>query len=422
MKSTARTISTVSFVALLAIAWFLLAPPQLGGKTSYAVIYGISMEPRFHGGDLVLLRQQPSYHVGEIVGYHSAKLGRPVMHRIVKIDDAGHFWFKGDNNNFVDPEHPIASQLFGREWIRLPGVGAKLEQLHEPRNAAILGGLAALFVLGGGAAHSRRRRRRPLRDVPRIAAPAAPAGPPGGNGHLLATRPVLGSPAPAPVLESSGTGSGSGGGRRLLMPFALATGGLGVAGLVVTCLVAIVAYTRPLATLVSVTNLFVQNGRFAYSAEVRVGPVYDHSPLHAGDALFTNIVHSVDLAFHYRFSADDQAHVSGDARMAAVLTDGQGWTRTVPLVPAQTFTGSSTTLNGYVDLDALQSEIARFEKATGSRNDDYKLEVTPHVAVHGVVGDQLVSDAFTPTLVFDYAQGRLRPSTSADGETSNSFK
>src|SRR5438876_5936540 len=42
-------------LALLAAAWFVLAPPKLGGSTSYAVIVGSSMEPHLHRGEVALV-------------------------------------------------------------------------------------------------------------------------------------------------------------------------------------------------------------------------------------------------------------------------------------------------------------------------------------------------------------------------------
>ena len=98
--------------AVLGAAWFFLAPPQLGGRTEYAVTFGVSMEPHFRRGDLVVLRTRPTYDVGDVVAYRSHDLGRNVLHRIIGIRD-GLYTFKGDNNGFVDPEHPTAGDLVG---------------------------------------------------------------------------------------------------------------------------------------------------------------------------------------------------------------------------------------------------------------------------------------------------------------------
>ena len=60
---------TLLGLAALATAWSFLAPGALGGSTSYVVTHGSSMAPRLKAGDLVLVRRQSTYRVGEIVAY-----------------------------------------------------------------------------------------------------------------------------------------------------------------------------------------------------------------------------------------------------------------------------------------------------------------------------------------------------------------
>src|SRR5438876_2254808 len=181
MPRLAHCLTVVALLAGAAAFWLFLAPPQLGGRTSYAVVYGTSMEPHFHRGDLIVLRRRPAYRVGEIVGYHSLQLHRDVLHRIVAVHGQ-RYTFKGDNNGFVDPEHVRARQLFGEEWVRVPGAGAQIQKLRSPRIAAVVAGLAALLLLGGGGATAQRRSSRPVTTlagrapVLRPALPAAAAG------------------------------------------------------------------------------------------------------------------------------------------------------------------------------------------------------------------------------------------------------
>ena len=136
---------------LLAGLWWVAAPPQLGGRTSFVEVDGTSMLPRLHYGDLALLRASGSYRVGQVVGYRSALLDRVVLHRIVALDH-GRYTFKGDNNGFLDPEHPTRASLVGREWVVVPSAGKVVSTLHVPW---VVGALATLLVLvlglGGGA-------------------------------------------------------------------------------------------------------------------------------------------------------------------------------------------------------------------------------------------------------------------------------
>lgn len=153
-----RLTNLVVSLALAATVWVGVGPRQLGGSTSYVITYGISMLPHFHAGDLVLLREEPSYHVGEVAGYHNQQLGVVVMHRIIAIHN-GHYEFKGDNNSFVDSYQPIKSQIVGAEWVHLSGVGHYLSDLRSPAVAAVA--LALLWILSFPFnTRSRRQRRR----------------------------------------------------------------------------------------------------------------------------------------------------------------------------------------------------------------------------------------------------------------------
>ena len=137
--------------ALLGALWWTVAPPELGGRTSFVEVDGTSMLPHYRFGDLVVLRASSSYRVGEVVGYRSALLHRVVMHRIVAVDH-GRYTFKGDNNHFLDPEHPTRASIVGRKWLRVPAAGKLVATLHDPW---VFGALAAALVLalglGGGA-------------------------------------------------------------------------------------------------------------------------------------------------------------------------------------------------------------------------------------------------------------------------------
>ena len=153
-----KVVGALVTAVVVVAGWWALAPPQLGGSTSFVITEGASMLPHFHAGDLVLLRRQPSYHVGEVAGYHNPQLGAVVMHRIIAIR-GGHFVLKGDNNKFATIYEPTQSQFVGAEWVHLAGAGRYLMVLRVPAVAAALLALLWLFTFAPPV-RSRRRRRR----------------------------------------------------------------------------------------------------------------------------------------------------------------------------------------------------------------------------------------------------------------------
>src|SRR5579862_8216557 len=160
-RSRLRRVLPATVFALVAIAgWYWLAPAQIGGSTTYVATNGISMEPRFHTGDLALVRPVSDYRVGEIVAYHSTLLHVVVLHRIIGRD-GNRYVFKGDNNSFVDPTRPLRSELIGALWLRVPHGGLVLKILHTPvMVGVVLGIVGLLLLLGAGEARRRRRGRR----------------------------------------------------------------------------------------------------------------------------------------------------------------------------------------------------------------------------------------------------------------------
>jgi hypothetical protein len=138
------------------VLWIFFAPSKLGGSSTYAVTSGVSMQPLLYKNDLAIVRAQSTYHVGDVVLYNSAVLGKPVLHRIILIQN-GQYYFKGDNNDFVDPGlcDPIGTRrqtLGPRARDR-----RRSEWLGQPLHAGLLAGFAAMFVVLAGGAPRRRR-------------------------------------------------------------------------------------------------------------------------------------------------------------------------------------------------------------------------------------------------------------------------
>jgi signal peptidase I len=132
MITTRRMLTTAALVAALAGVWLAFAPRQLGGATTYVTTYGISMQPKFHKGDLALVRPQDHYQVGDVVAFHSATLGAVVLHRLIKLHEDGTFTTRGDNNNFDDPDRTPPTAIIGKLWIRIGHGGVALRWLGRP--------------------------------------------------------------------------------------------------------------------------------------------------------------------------------------------------------------------------------------------------------------------------------------------------
>ena len=152
-------LATLAVLVVAGVAWFYFGPTNIGGSTRYVVTSGVSMEPRFHTGDLAIVRPAANYRVGEIVAYWSTLLHTVVLHRII-ARDGNRYVFKGDNNHFIDPVRPTRSELLGKLWIHVPHLGRVLQMLHTRVAAALLCAVVGLLALFGVKETGRRRRRR----------------------------------------------------------------------------------------------------------------------------------------------------------------------------------------------------------------------------------------------------------------------
>lgn len=155
---TARRIgSAVTWIALAliftGIAVFFRPAWLPGGDTSTLIVSGHSMDGTYRTGDLVIVKREPGYRVGQIVGFQvpqgEAGAGMVVIHRIVGRAPEGRFVTQGDNNPERDPWSIAAEDVTGAAFGRVPAAGMLSTYLRGPLGlAAVVGGLAAWVAMG----------------------------------------------------------------------------------------------------------------------------------------------------------------------------------------------------------------------------------------------------------------------------------
>jgi signal peptidase len=162
VKRRIRRVAELAVALALIGAWVLtLRPASLGGPATYIVVRGDSMLPEYHSGDLVVLHVADGYALGDVVGYvvpaGEVGAGHVVLHRIVGGDGKTGFTMEGDNNPAPDPWLPRTSDVAGRLWLLVPGLGSVITLIHQPATAGALA-VSALMMLV-------LARRRPSRAI-----------------------------------------------------------------------------------------------------------------------------------------------------------------------------------------------------------------------------------------------------------------
>ena len=358
----------VFILGALALSLFLLAPAQLGGSTTYTSTVGDSMEPMFHKGDLALIRPVSTYKVGDVVLYESPVLHRPVLHRIIVIQN-GHYFFKGDHNDFVDPGYATRNELLGKLWVHIPKAGNALSFIGKPQHSAALAGLAVLFLAFPRA----RRRRRKGKSVngPKALHPHRPRRP---AEDILTVALLAG------------------------MALALA-----------------VAFTSPLKRTVQVPGAYQQSGTFAYSAPViKPSAAYPSGFARTGQPLFIQDFKTMTIRYAYHFTSQLPHGVLGTIEFAAVLSsESSSWQHTYVLAKPRPFRADDATLRYRFALQGLTSIITALTVASGSPSAEYDIVLKPIVHVHGVVDGKAIVSTFAPTLPFTLSGPTLKLNVAA---------
>jgi signal peptidase I len=363
--------TTAAGLALAAVAclWIAFAPTQLGGRSSYALIVGTSMEPELHRGDLAIVRRHDAYRVGDVILFRDHSLGRDVLHRVV-ARDGSRFVTKGDNNDFRDDFKPTLDDVHGTLWLHAPAVGRPLTWLRVPSHAGLLVGLTALAALllgSGAAAQGRRRRRLPARGL--------------GGGFELSHETVL-------------------------------VGALVAAGAL--AFVAFLSWTRPTTRPVA-RQAYEQQAELSYHAPAARSAVYPDGSADTGEPVFVRLAHELVVSFDWRLASELPHGAAGVAALDAVLSDGHGWERRLPLAGPRSFADGRVRLAGRLDLDRLQATIDRVDDLTGAGIATWSLALRPHVVAHGTIAGDGVDLAFDAPVPFTLDGVRLQPDQGDSG-------
>jgi signal peptidase I len=370
--SVRRIVVFVLVAAVAVVGFVLLGPAQLGGPARYAIIDGSSMNPTLTDGDLAIVRVEGELEKGEIALYHDPRLEVDVLHRIVgKTGDR--YVLKGDNNDYLDDARPTAAELGGTLWFSIPYLGSGVEWLRQPLHAALAVFVFFAFAFAGGGGVATRRRSR--------------------------TRHAVGIVPPGTQLDS-------------------AVRGLLTAAFVAVALFALfafVAFSRSSTSTQAIEEARVHEGKVTYGAEVEPSDVYPEGSVETGEAAFIQLVPALDVAFAYRFSADETSDLHGEAAINAVVSDGAGWLRRVEVAPAEEFAGPNVVVHGTLDIEELAKIVHEMKSLTGSLTTAFSVRIEPTVDISGHVGSEAIDDVFAPQMLFLMDDVSLRVEAPEDG-------
>jgi hypothetical protein len=298
------------------------------GKFAVVMTHGVSMNPVYYQGDLVVVEHASIYHVGEIVAYHLPSDNAVVLHRIIGIDPAG-FRIKGDNNQSIDATRPTTKQIIGHAVLHIPQGGTWIRNLTGPPVLA----LATFGLLISGATARKRDHKRKPATMSR---------------HSIRSGSFRVMPAS-------------------LRAIAAVAAALGVLGLTAAAF----AWSGPLERQAS-APASPSRMDFSYTAAVQPGAAYDGTTVTSPDPIFRNAVDvlQVHLAYHGE---------PGTLSVRADLSTQDGWRTSVPLGSPAKFAGTSHETTVALDLNALDARVEAGAVATGIPAGTVSVAVTAQI-------------------------------------------
>ncbi|MFA9490899.1 MAG: signal peptidase I [Anaerolineales bacterium] len=360
-----KSFLTAAILCGIVAVWIAFTPAQFGGRASYVMVAGASMEPTLKQGDLVITRVSDRYEIADVVTYMHPDLG-PIIHRIVDLEN-GRFILKGDNNDWYDNYKPQSADVVGKDWIHLRGAANTLEWLRTPGAMVLISVVLAsmIFFSLSKSEHSRE-------SGPRL-------------------RSLIGSLKIENYMLKNAEGI-----------FMLA----GVV-LITSLILGSIAFTRPTTRMAADDTLYSHQGAFSYRASPPLG-IYNEDELNTGDPVFLTLLDSFDLKFEYVLTSSQPSDIKGEYGMKLVIRDASGWNRIIEIQPPTAFSGDEVTIHGTIDLGEVQQIITDLEMKTGLKRSFYLLDVNPQIAIRGKVGAKVLQDSFAPSLNFQLDEIQLQ--------------
>ena len=380
MQPRRRVVTSLGSILTLVLvvgAWLVFAPTQLGGRTSYVIVNGNSMEPGMRSGDLAVVREQSRYGVGDIVTYRHPDIGT-VIHRIIGRE-SDRYLLQGDHNSFIDPYQPARADRLGQLWFRVPAMGGWVSLLRSP---VYVGGLlvVAFVGFGGSATVLKRKQGQP-------------------SGTVADQRRTM-----QPLLSS-------GAWQDILTLLGAATIGLLVLG--------VAAFRMPQTRTVPDETPYRQTGEFVYSAVASDGSVYDSGGATTGEPIFRRLSDAVAVEFTYALESKDGRVIpaTGEYRFVAEITNEGGWRRSIDLGTGS-FASVPFTVAGTLKFAEMQAVIDTFERQTGLKSPSYTVILAPRVQPAATIAGKAIAEPFAPALklALDPLELKLLPALSDQGD------
>lgn len=383
VRRARRLVSGIVALFVIALLWAFVLPPSVGGRTTLVVTRGISMQPLLQQNDLAILRKRSTYQVGDVVGYHSPSLNIRTLHRIVSINN-GVVTTKGDNNTWLDNDHPTFAQIDGELVRHYDGAGKMMLPLHAGGAQAIGAVLIAVAIGFAVRAEVRKRTSNAVgsetsSDRPRRLDRSAASGP--RVSHM----------------PTGALGAGLLAGGTLLVAVSLFSG--------------LVAFTSPVKKEPG-SVLYNLKGSFGYSAHATGDGsdiIYADGQVSTGDPIYLKLVDQLLLSFDLTLESTTKYTGGGSLGMKMDVVGQSGWSHTISLVEPVHFQSANQRIGTVVSLKELTDLAKNVQNMTKVQDKTITIAFRPSVTMNGELGGTPFKKDFLPKFELTGNDLQLKP-------------
>ncbi len=137
--------SWCELIVAAAVLW-MLWPAWLGGGTSLIVVSGVSMEPTYHDGDVLIVHDMHA-EPGDVIAFRVPGREGQIVHRVVERRSDGRLLVQGDNRETPDLPLPSDADVIGVAVVQIPFGKQLLRLATDP---LVLGVGAGCWVIAHG--------------------------------------------------------------------------------------------------------------------------------------------------------------------------------------------------------------------------------------------------------------------------------
>ncbi len=389
-----KTLSVIG-ICLFLLAWgMLFRPVVLGGPASYIIVSGVSMEPAYDHGDLVVMRKAGQYAVGDVIAYTVKDKGN-VIHRIVGGSASSGFLTQGDNKKEIDPWSPKPEEILGKLWLHIPSAGNLLNGLRNPAGLTGLAGLTVLLFIDDLFPEKKKTRRgKRMKN--------------NGSSHPLPFR-----------WSFPGSLSGQSSARQiaaLLLPVTVIGLVLGVLFLAA----ALFSGLQPARKMEPVSRTrYAHNAVFRYTVSTLPSALFDGTtigPVGPETAqttdvppVITELAQSVDIDLRYALTDFGDGDLRGQVKPVLRIEIGEEWKQSFPIGEPVIFQGAAVDTRITIPMDQFREWVAAIAEELGYQPNAFQARVIPTITLTGTVDGQPVDETYTPefTIIVRAAQAQM---------------